>query len=390
MKTCLIAPAQSTHTQRWVNFYLGSNLDVFVISAEDYEIPGVKVYLLKRNTSKGKNRTNKRFSFKNIIKKIAYNRALNQLYFIRGLWFLYRESRYRDKIKRIIRKEKPDIVHAFESIPFGFYGAKQDFEVPFLVSIWGSDIVQFPKKSFIFRNATKKILKKAKVIFCTSRFLGRKVKNYLSKSDYAKIKIVPFGIDIERFNPEKFTKDKDRVFTLGFIKHFKEIYAPGDVVKAFSLVSKKIPDSHLIMIGDGDLKDELKRLVKKLKLQDKVELLDYIPYEKVPSYLSKMDVFLMPSLHDSFGVSAIEAQAMQVPVVATNVEGIPEAIQDKKTGFLVPVHSPEKIAEKVLLLARNRNLRLKMGERGREFVKENYVWERNAGVVLKVYEEIIS
>jgi glycosyltransferase involved in cell wall biosynthesis len=104
-----------------------------------------------------------------------------------------------------------------------------------------------------------------------------------------------------------------------------------------------------------------------------------------------MNIFVMPSVYESetFGIAAIEAQAMGVPVIATKVGGIPEAVKDGITGILVPPRDPKSIAEAILKLISDKSLMESMSCEGPRFVAENFDWQKNAGRVEELYESLL-
>jgi glycosyltransferase involved in cell wall biosynthesis len=98
----------------------------------------------------------------------------------------------------------------------------------------------------------------------------------------------------------------------------------------------------------------------------------------------------MPSKDESFGVAAVEASATGLPVVASNVGGIPEVVVDNVTGYLVEKKNMEKLAEAIEKLIHDPRLRLEMGKAGREFVEREYVWKDNLVAMKNLYEKILA
>jgi glycosyltransferase involved in cell wall biosynthesis len=103
--------------------------------------------------------------------------------------------------------------------------------------------------------------------------------------------------------------------------------------------------------------------------------------------LLELDVFVMPSIKEEFGVSAVEAEAVGVPIVASKVGGIPEVVKNNETGVLVEPRDPKAIADAVIYLLKNPHIRLKMGLAGRRHVEENFNWEKNVDEMEKLYFE---
>jgi L-malate glycosyltransferase len=123
-----------------------------------------------------------------------------------------------------------------------------------------------------------------------------------------------------------------------------------------------------------------------------VDFVGRIPHDEVPAFLASLDVFCMPSRWESetFGVAAVEAEAMEIPVVATNVGGIPEAVKDKSTGLLVHPDDPKALGSAIAKLLNDPEKRAAMGAAGREFVAANFDWQENAGRMEQVYKSLLQ
>jgi len=114
-----------------------------------------------------------------------------------------------------------------------------------------------------------------------------------------------------------------------------------------------------------------------------------IEHRQVPELLRNVDIFVMPSIREEFGVAAVEAQAMEIPVISTRVGGVPEVVLDGETGILVEPGDSEQLAQAILALIENPALRRQMGKRGREHVLANYRWEDNAALMENLYQRIV-
>ncbi len=125
------------------------------------------------------------------------------------------------------------------------------------------------------------------------------------------------------------------------------------LLKAFAVVQKSIPDVHLLIVGDGTQKNYLKKLSADLGIDDACTWSGRLPWKKAMSYLELMDIVIVPSRFEGFGLTAIEAMACKKPVIASNVDGPAEIIQDGQNGFLAPAEDVNGFAEQIVELARN-------------------------------------
>jgi len=296
------------------------------------------------------------------------------------------------RLVKIVRKEikefKPDIVHAYYASSYGLIGALSRFR-PFVISVWGSDVFEFPKKSFIHKFILKYNLRKADYIQSTSLVMAKELSNYTDKD----IIVVPFGIDMEKYKPlPEIKKENEGTIVIGTIKWLREIYGINYLIDAFYLLTKKYPDKKLklLIVGGGPRLMEYKILVKQYNIDDLVEFVGAVPISKTRYYHNKIDIFVALSLRESFGVSALEAASCSVPAVVSNVGGLPEVVENGKTGFIVESMNPQAAADAISKLIDDPDLKESMGVNARKFVKRKYDWNYNVKDQIQIYERIKS
>ena len=162
-------------------------------------------------------------------------------------------------------------------------------------------------------------------------------------------------------------------------------------MEAFAKIAAACPEARLTLAGKGDMTDELHARVAELGLADKVDFPGRLPHEQMMAAMQATDIVVMPSTcQESFGVTAIEASACEVPVVATRVGGVPEAIVDGHTGILVPPFDVESLAMACISLIRDPERRSALGRAGRQFVLSHYQWQRNAATMASVYRQLLA
>ena len=144
------------------------------------------------------------------------------------------------------------------------------------------------------------------------------------------------------------------------------------IITILSELTKLFPDILLIIAGDGDYKSELVLLTDSLGLHDKVLFTGRVPQAELRELYELSDLFILLSESESFGLVFLEANACGLPVIGNNVGGIPEAIENGKSGFLVDSDNPADVIEKISLLLTNNSLREKMGYYAQNRVEKNY------------------
>lgn len=296
------------------------------------------------------------------------------------------------------RKNKYNIVwsmmagrNAFSALFFKFTYPKTKY----LLTLQEGDRLSYPKERigflwFFIGRFFKKIFTKADFIQVISEYL----KNWAEDMGYkGEIEIVPNGADIEKFGKKSFLaersverRDLEEKFLnnlkneLGINKSEKVIITTSrlveknaieDIIRALTF----LPSSYKLLIaGTGELFYKLRKLTDSLQLTKRVLFLGNIKHSELPKYLHISDVFVRPSLSEGMGNSFIEAMASCVPVVATKVGGIPDFLEDGKTGLFCGIHDPRGIAEKVELFIKDIPLREKIIKNANKMVSEKYNW----------------
>lgn len=273
---------------------------------------------------------------------------------------------------------KPYVIHSHYATSYGLLGRMLFFD-NFYLSVWGSDIFDFPLKSNIHKALIKFIFKGAKRIFSTSHVMAKEINKYTTKE----VDIIPFGIDINQFSPKE---SIDKGFVLGTVKSLEDIYGIDRLIDVFDLVQKSIKDSICVIYGAGSKEEKLKLKVAELGLNSNVVFKGKISNKDVSKALSEMDVFCAFSRSESFGVAILEASSCSLPVVVTDVGGLPEVVLDNQTGFVCN-YNKEKISEKIIELYNKKELRVSFGKNGRKFVKDKFDWNKNIELMKACYDQ---
>ncbi len=292
------------------------------------------------------------------------------------------------KVKSYIKKIKPHLVHAHYATSYGFLARFSGFH-PFIITGWGADIFDSPKNYFM-----KKLLvntfKKADAISVLSEITRVEIKKLSNKY----VHLIPFGVDINKFGVKK--TDNNGIVKIGTIRTLSEKYGVEYLIRAFALVCNSHQNIKLEIVGDGPLRSFLENLTVELGIENKVVFHGFVnqnsSFEKYIEILQSFDIFAILSILDSetFGVAAVEASACGIPVVATNVGGLPEVIDSEKSGIIVPPKNVKATAIAFERLISNENLRINMGKNGRLKVENNYNWSTNINQMLNLYSETIK
>ncbi len=363
MKIIFLGEAGSIHTIRWVNSLSEKGIEVILVS-------------LKGN-------------FDNVEK---ISKKVKVIYLPFGTKLGYYLNVF--ALKKIISKEKPDLINAHYASGYGTLGRLSGFNKK-LLNVWGSDVYDFPNESKLKKRIIEKNLKNYTAIASTSYCMAEETKKYLENKS-KEIFITPFGVDTEKFKNLNIEK-KENEITIGIVKTLTEKYGIEYLIKAIKELEnildienyKKI---RLLIYGKGELKNKLEDLTKELQIEDKVIFKGYISNEDVPKALNEMDIFVVPSILDSesFGVAAVEAMACEVPVIVSDVDGLKEVVVNNETGFVIPKKSPKEIANKIKILIENNDIVKKFKKNARDRVLKLYDWNKNVENMIKIYKELLK
>ena len=279
-----------------------------------------------------------------------------------------------DKIKviRKIKQLKPDIVHAHMTAPLYGHPALK-CGIPTIITVHGiigeeskywhgihgklKSIISNPMEGCVFRNARHMTV------------VSNYVRTKIEKRCRGKITVIPNGINPDFFNIEN-NEIEYRLLTVGGIEPRKDLLS---ILKAIELVKMHIPHVKLHIVGRIRKKIYYESLIEYIKNNDLSENIIFkheIDNESLKKEFSECSVFVFPSLEESFGIVLAEAEASGKPVIASNIGGIPDVVDDNKTGFLIRGNNVDDFAEKILILLNNKNLRHKMGTAGKEKASE--------------------
>lgn len=351
MRICLLADAQNPHTARWSAFFYAQGHDVRVVSFRRAELSGVQVHS---------------FSWGNSLGKMRY------------LFYLI-------AIRRLVHHLQPDILHAHHATSYGLAGALCNWH-PYLIHTWGRDVLDFPRYR-IYRALVSFNLRQADLITCTSQVMAQAVERMAQPK--TPIHVVPFGVDLTHFRPRPYPKSPTEPLVIGVVKSLEKLYGIEYLLQAFVSLCSQNGDLRLLIVGDGTQRSALESLASELEIAESTRFVGRIPHDQVIRYLHKMDIFVVPSLQESFGVAAVEAAAAGLPVLASNVGGLPEVVVDGKTGFLVPPADVEALSGRLSQLIADSALRQRMGQAGRDFIKAHYDWQVNAAQMESLYQSLV-
>jgi glycosyltransferase involved in cell wall biosynthesis len=296
--------------------------------------------------------------------------------------------RHGRELAKIIDAVKPDLIHAHQSVPFGWYAvrarAASKTKPPLLVSTWGTDVIRYPESHWLFRFLNRVTLSRATRISATGTYLKAKTARWTKNKE---ISVVPFGVNTGFF--VKKLSLPTRATRFGIAKSLKPVYRIDLAIKALAQARQKDQTLTLEIAGDGPERTNLETLVEKLGLMSAVTFLGAVTQAKMPAVMAGWDALLLLTKKESFGVSALEAQAVGLPVLAVREGGIPEVVREGVTArFTSP--QVDTVATDMLQLSHDSKLLTSAWHEGPTFVREHYEWRDCVGSMRNIYVEMTS
>ena len=277
------------------------------------------------------------------------------------------------------------VVNAHYITSYGLIGALSS--APRLIlSVWGSDILVFPRKSFLHRQLIRFVLRKADCIFSTSNLMVDHVRLYLKKD--LDIIVTPFGVDVSLFKPRDFQTCKNK-FVIGTVKSLESQYGIDRLIHSFGVFLKMTKESNnsnadirLVIAGSGSQLPELLSLVRNLGISSKVVFLGEVSNVQIPFVLSGLDLFVSLSRSESFGVSALEASAVGLPVIVSNIRGFDDVVVDGETGYMIDGDNFTGVANLMNRLFLNKEERQTLGGLGRKRVVDLFALSITESIIV--------
>jgi glycosyltransferase involved in cell wall biosynthesis len=235
----------------------------------------------------------------------------------------------------------------------------------------------------------------AALIVTISQYSLHKIQSHYG-INAGKVRIVPNGVDIEKFKPVADVAPLKRKLGLGgepcvlFVGSLIPRKGLPYLIQAAQTVIKTQPNTKFLLVGDGPLKPQLQASLQATNLQRNFQFVGNLSEADLAAIYNCADLFVLPSVQEGQGIVLLEAQASGVPVVAFGVGGVTEAVRDGETGLLAAGGDTAGLADALLRLLSDEALRKRMGAAGRRFVMENYTWDLCAERMLAVYREALG
>jgi L-malate glycosyltransferase len=295
------------------------------------------------------------------------------------------------KMAEVAEYEKLDVLHVHYAIPHAIsaFLAKQILQskLKVVTTLHGTDITLVGRDPS-YLPITKFGIEASDGVTAVSESLKRDtIANFNTTKE---IEVIPNFVDPDRF---KRNGNSARIFVhegerlLCHVSNFRPVKRVMDVVEIFDRVQKQIP-AKLLMIGDGPERSRAEAFCRERGISEKVFFIGHLP--NLEDVISGSDVFLLPSVTESFGMAALEALASEVPVIATRAGGLPEVVAEGEVGFLLEVGDVEGMTARAMEILTNPELRERMGKAGRALAESKFSMDRVIPQYVAMYERVLG
>jgi len=294
--------------------------------------------------------------------------------------------------RKVYKKFRPDIVHTGYVWQVGILASIFNIH-PHLSMPWGSDVLFQPEKNFIIKKIVKKVMNQCDHIHCDAEYVKHRIKEEY-KIDESKFSVFPRGVNLKQFTPLDKINCRKQLwidpgkFVIHFNRHFEPVYGIDTLLEGYRIFASKKDDVLLLMVSSGSLKGKIEKFLKDNVLGSKVNIIGGIPNNKMPLYLSASDVYLSTSISDGTSLSLLEAIAMGLGLIVTDVPALKYWITEKN-GILVQRNSPSQVAGALEEYYYNRQLIRAHGDKNISIAKEKADWDKNYSKLREIYKNIL-
>jgi L-malate glycosyltransferase len=366
MRICFLATGRSVHTYNWIKFFAKKGHQVHLICFEEYKferLENLTVHIIRPVLPK--------------IKIVSY---------LTSSWLDPSINSF--KIKKLVRKINPDILHAHYLTTYGLLGYFIHFPL-FVVTLWGSDILIAPKKSSFHRIMAKFILNSSKLVTCDSERVKEECQKYLA--DPEKVKVVLWGVDLSLFRERQDMRLNQKKIVILSTRGFAPLYNIDTIINSIPSVVKNYPDVKYVLKWMYERDSGLQQQAASLKVTEFIEFVfKNIDYKDFPAFHYEADIFISVPSSDSSSISLLEAMACGLPVIVSDLPANREWITDGWNGFIVPVRDPEKLAEAIIQLIENPDLMRLFGKRNAQIVRDRADREKHMSRMEGLYQQLLK
>lgn len=369
MKICYLANAKSFYFKRWYEYFINRGHEVHVISGDcsfwaiEPQLPdGVFLHYLPEKKLK-----NKKLSF---------------------LYNFFRLPIIMSELKRLLCDITPDVIHAHQITPYGFWAALCGFQ-PFIMTPIGSDVLLHARAIKLYGLVTSYVLKKAALVTSDSIVLADAAIEFGATKE--KVHLIQNGIDMKMFNQEvdkAFLRNRLGLGNVPIIlsaRTLLPLYNIDCIIRAMPTVLNRFPDAKLVLLYYScDYESRMKALAKEMGVEKAVVFVGHVKYDDIPYYQAGADVSVSVPSSDSSPCSVYESMACGTPVILSDLPWTRNFIKNGVNALMIPHKDPVAIANAVICVLEDVSLRNSLSENGCSTARQYVDYETNMNMMEKL------
>ncbi|MDT3435568.1 glycosyltransferase family 4 protein [Haloarcula sp. 1CSR25-25] len=326
------------------------------------------------------------FELQDVPEISVYTASALDLTNIIGLQSMFSVSALRE-FRRVLREFQPDIVHAhnrffYTSVVAALYSIRADYKLvtTFHLSDIGmiSGLGGAAAKTFE-QTISRFVISRSEQVICVSASAESIAQSLGAK----RTAVVRNTVDVDEFSPNP--KNGKSLLYIGRFVHNNGIQ---DLLTALPSILDSHPDAEVHLVGSGPLGEEVQKTIHSSGLSDSVTIYDYV--DDISEMYDRASVFCRPSYSEGLPLTMLEAMASGIPPVVTAIAGVPEVVTDHETGVLLEPDNPDEVAQAVIELFDDAELRVRLAKNAREYITENLTWEQRTEKVIDVYSQVTT
>ena len=289
-------------------------------------------------------------------------------------------------LRRVLRKIQPDLVLAGPLQRSALLAALSGFQ-PLVSMSWGYDLIFDARRGPLWRWATRFVLQRSRLLLGDSAVLRNMAKGYGMPDEH--ILTFPWGVDLEHYTPGKTEPGSRPDLTLLSTRGWEPIYGIDVLARGFVDAAQKLPNLRLLMLGQGSLAGDLRRIFQQGGVIERVHMPGLINQAELPRYYHLADLYISASHSDGSSISLLEAMACGRPALVSGIPGNKEWVCEGENGWLFQDGSPEALSRAIQQAAAQQTTLAKMGKNARQVAEQRADWHKNFPQLLEACERLL-
>lgn len=306
---------------------------------------------------------------------------------------LYLSSR--KMVEQLHLKQPFDLIHAHTLIPDGHAGMLLGnlLNIPVVCTVHGSDANHYPNKIWGYHKMARSVIRGLEKIVAVSLDL----KNVVEKTGppQSQVVVIPNSVDTNLFQPGLelglreqlgIPAEATTLIFVGSVNRDKGIF---ELLEAFEILSRELADLYLLVVGEGIHLARSKERVLQMQANQRVHFVGSVQHKQVADWMRAADIFVLPSYHEGMPCVIVEALSSGLPIVATDVGGIPEVVDDNKQGLLISPNNVGDLVKAIRSLCQDSAKRMSFANEARKKAKSQFSWDIHTKSLLRVYSSLV-